>query len=157
MTPAINTLKRFGCTFQTHEYKHSPGVNAYGQEAAELLEIPAEQVFKTLLVALDGNAKQLAVGIIPVDYQLDLKAIAKALGVKKAEMADPKQAERSSGYLVGGISPLGQKRLLPTVLDQSVLNHETIFVSGGRRGLEIELAPSDLQQLCKADTVSLCR
>lgn len=157
MTPAINVLKRAACTFRTHEYQHSPGVSAYGQEAAELLQVPAERVFKTLLVALDGNAKRLAVGIIPVDCQLDLKAIAKALGAKKAEMADPKQAERSSGYLVGGISPLGQKRLLPTVLEQSALNYETIFVSGGRRGLEIELAPDSLLSLCRADTVALCR
>ncbi len=157
MTPAINFLKRLGGTFWIHEYQHSPGSSAYGQEAADLLNVPAEQVFKTLLVALDGNSKRLAVGVIPVDCQLDVKAIAKAMGVKKAEMADPKQAERSSGYLVGGISPLGQKRLLPTALDQSALNHETIFVSGGRRGLEIELAPDVLLSLCKADRVALCR
>ena len=157
MTPAINVLQRSGFSYRTHEYNHSPGVNAYGQEAAELLQVPAERVFKTLLVALDGNAKKLAVGIIPVDFQLDVKALAKAMGAKKAEMADPKQAERSSGYLVGGISPLGQKRLLPTALDQSALIHETIFVSGGRRGLEVELAPDNLLELCKADAVALCR
>ena len=157
MTPAINILKTSGFAFQTHEYRHNPGAGAYGQEAADLLKLPAEQVFKTLLVALDGNAKRLAVGIIPVNHQLDVKALAKAMGAKKAEMADPKQAERSSGYLVGGISPLGQKRLLPTALDHSALNYATIFVSGGRRGLEIELAPDSLLQLCKAEAVSLCR
>lgn len=157
MTPAINLLQRSGHAFRTHEYTHNPGVSAYGQEAAEALNLSAEQVFKTLLVALDGNAKKLAVGIIPVGRQLDVKALAKAMGAKKAEMADPKQAERSSGYLVGGISPLGQKRLLPTALDQSALNHATIFVSGGRRGLEIELAPDSLLALCKADAVALCR
>ena len=157
MTPAINILQSSGCDFRTHEYTHSPGVSAYGQEAAELLQIPAEQVFKTLLIALDGNAKRLAVGIIPVNCQLNIKALAKAMGAKKAEMADPKQAERSSGYLVGGISPLGQKRLLPTALDHSALNYETIFVSGGRRGLEIELAPAILLSLCKANAVALCR
>ncbi|MGB1256924.1 MAG: Cys-tRNA(Pro) deacylase [Thiolinea sp.] len=157
MTPAINVLRRSGYSFQLHEYKHHPGVGAYGEEAAEALQLPAERVFKTLLVAFDGNAKKLAVGIIPVTCQLDVKAIAKALGAKKAEMADPKQAERSSGYLVGGISPIGQKRLLPTALDHSALNYDTIFVSGGRRGLEIELAPESLLTLCKADAVALCR
>ncbi len=157
MTPAINLLQCAGCDFQVHEYRHNPGSSAYGQEAAELLGVPAERVFKTLLVALDGNARRLAVGIIPVVRRLDVKALAKAMGAKRAEMADPIQAERVSGYQVGGISPLGQKRLLPTALDHSALEHETIFVSGGRRGLEIELAPEHLLALCKADAAALCR
>ncbi|MEZ5479515.1 MAG: Cys-tRNA(Pro) deacylase [Thiolinea sp.] len=157
MTPAIDLLRQSGHPFQLHEYTHDPNSGGYGQEAAAALQLAPERVFKTLLVSLDGNIKRMAVGIVPVTGQLDVKALARAMGAKKVEMADPKQAERSSGYLVGGISPLGQKRLLPTALDESALHFETIFVSGGRRGLEIELAPDILLALCKADTVALCR
>mgnify|MGYP003462633240 FL=1 len=157
MTPAILTARKAGFPFQTHEYQHDPAVRSYGLEAAEALQVEPARVFKTLVITLDGDAKKLAVGIVPVMQQLDVKALAKAVGAKKAEMADPKQAERTTGYLLGGISPLGQKRKLPTVLDESALGFETIFVSGGRRGLEIELCPSHLMELCQADAVAICR
>lgn len=157
MTPAILTARKAGFPFQTHEYHHDPAVSSYGLEAAEALRVEPARVFKTLVIALDGDAKKMAVGIVPVMQQLDVKALAKAVGAKKAEMADPKQAERTTGYLLGGISPLGQKRKLPTVLDESALGFETIFVSGGRRGLEIELCPSYLIDLCQADAVAICR
>jgi Cys-tRNA(Pro)/Cys-tRNA(Cys) deacylase len=157
MTPAINLIQKSGQNFRIHEYKHDPSSGAYGLEAVEALNLDAARVFKTLLVMLDGNPKTLAVGIIPALEKLDLKAIAKAMGAKKAEMADPRQAERVTGYLVGGISPLGQKRALPTALDDSALQFESIFISGGRRGLEIELDPAVLPELCRADIVSICR
>lgn len=157
MTPAINLLKKSAATFQVHEYKHSPQSGAYGLEAIDALQLEPARVFKTLLVMLDGNARHLGVAIIPAAEKLDLKAVAKTLGAKKTEMADPDQAERITGYLVGGISPLGQKRLLPTVLDDSALQFDSIFVSGGKRGLEIELEPAQLAELCKADMGSLCR
>ena len=118
-----------------------PRAAAYGLEAAEKLGLDPERVFKTLLANVDGG---LAVGIVPVAMQLDLKALAHALGGKRAEMADPAVAERKTGYVVGGISPIGQKTALPTVLDESAILAETIFVSGGRRGLDLELAPDDL-------------
>lgn len=157
MTPAVNLIEKSGQHFRVHEYQHNPAAGAYGQEAIEALQLNAERVFKTLLVMLDGNPKKLAVGIIPALEKLDLKAIAKATGAKKAEMADPKQAERITGYLVGGISPLGQKRALPTALDDSALQFDSIFVSGGRRGLEIELEPAVLLELCRADVAAICR
>lgn len=157
MTPAILALKKLGYKFQLHEYTHDPAVHSYGLEAAEALEVEAARVFKTLIVCLEGDVKRLAVGIVPVMHQLDVKALAKSVGAKKAELADPKQAERVTGYLVGGISPLGQKKRLPTVLDESALQFATIFVSGGRRGLEIEICPTDLIQACQADAVALCR
>lgn len=157
MTPAILTVRKAGLPFQTHEYQHDPAVSSYGLEAANALQVDASRVFKTLVVVLEGDMKKMAVGIVPVTQQLDVKALAKALGAKKAEMADPKQAERITGYLVGGISPLGQKRKLPTVLDESALSFETIFVSAGRRGLEIELCPTTLMELCHADAVAICR
>ncbi|AZZ93540.1 Cys-tRNA(Pro) deacylase [Hahella sp. KA22] len=147
MTPAINQAKKAKVTYQVHEYAHDPRSESYGEEAAQAMGAPAERVFKTLLVSLTGGAQKLAVGIVPVSGKLDLKAVAKALGAKKAEMADPKEAERATGYIVGGISPLGQKKRLPTVLDDSSLNYATIFVSAGKRGLEIELAPQDLLSL----------
>ncbi|WP_298610028.1 Cys-tRNA(Pro) deacylase [uncultured Thiothrix sp.] len=157
MTPAILTVRKAGLPFQTHEYQHDPTVSSYGLEAAEALQVEASRVFKTLVVALDSDMKKMAIGIVPVTQQLDVKALAKAVGAKKAELADPKQAERTTGYLVGGISPLGQKRKLPTVLDESALNFKTIFVSAGRRGLELELCPTILMELCQADAVAICR
>ncbi|MEZ5538323.1 MAG: Cys-tRNA(Pro) deacylase [Thiolinea sp.] len=157
MTPAINLMQKSGQDFRIHEYKHDPSSGAYGLEAVEALQLDAARVFKTLLVMLDGNPKKLAVGVVPALEKLDLKAIAKAMGAKKAEMADPRQAERITGYLVGGISPLGQKRALPTALDDSALQFESIFVSGGRRGLEIELEPGSLLELCRADIAAICR
>lgn len=141
MTPAINAAKQAGIAYRIHEYEHDPGAASYGLEAAEKLGIPAERVFKTLVAEVDGR---LAVAIVPVATSLNLKALAAALGAKRAEMAEMAQAERSTGYVAGGISPLGQKKRLPTVLDGSATSFETIYVSAGRRGLEIELRPEDL-------------
>ena len=140
-TPATVALTRAGVAFTAHAYEHDPRAAAYGLEAAEKLGIDPDRVFKTLLANVDGA---LAVGIVPVAQQLDLKALAQALGGKRAEMADPAVAERRTGYVVGGISPIGQKTALPTVLDESAILCETILVSGGRRGLDLELAPDDL-------------
>ncbi|HPE59193.1 MAG TPA: Cys-tRNA(Pro) deacylase [Thiolinea sp.] len=157
VTPALTAMEKAGVSFQVHEYRHDPANTAYGMEAVEALGLEAGQVFKTLLVMLDGNTRRLAVGIIPVPCQLDLKAIARILGVRKAGMADGRLAEKTTGYVLGGISPLGQKKKLPTVLDTSALAFDTIFVSGGRRGLEIELTPATLLSLCQASTAVLCR
>ena len=140
-TPATVALGRAGVAFTAHAYEHDPRAAAYGLEAAEKLGLDPDRVFKTLLATIDGT---LAVGIVPVALQLDLKALAQALGGKRAEMADPAVAERKTGYVVGGISPIGQKTTLATVLDESAILCETIFVSGGRRGLDLELAPDDL-------------
>ncbi|MGR0317996.1 Cys-tRNA(Pro) deacylase [Agromyces sp. ZXT2-3] len=140
-TPATVALARAGIPFTAHPYEHDPRAAAYGLEAAEKLGIEPERVFKTLLANVDGA---LAVGIVPVAEQLDLKALAAALGGKRAEMADPALAERKTGYVVGGISPIGQKVALPTVLDETAILFDTILVSGGRRGLDLELAPDDL-------------
>ncbi len=140
-TPATVALTRARVDFTAHSYDHDPRAAAYGLEAAEQLGLDPDRVFKTLLASVDGT---LAVGIVPVAMQLDLKALAAVLGGKRAEMADPAVAERKTGYVVGGISPVGQKTPLPTVLDESAILHETIYVSGGRRGLDLELAPDDL-------------
>lgn len=129
-------------------------MTAYGLEAAEALGVDPGRVFKTLVV--DGGGR-LAVAIIPVAAQLDLKAAGAALGVKKVELADPAAAERSSGMVRGGISPIGQRKALPTVLDESALGHETVFVSGGRRGFDVELAPADLVSLTRATTAAVAR
>ena len=140
-TPATLALARAGIEFTAHAYEHDPRAAEFGLEAAEKLGLDPERVFKTLLANVDGA---LAVGIVPVTGMLDLKALAHALGAKRAEMADSAVAERKTGYVVGGISPIGQKTALPTVLDESAILAETIFVSGGRRGLDLELAPDDL-------------
>lgn len=153
-TPATVALTRAGVAFEARSYEHDPSAPSYGLEAAEALGVPSERVFKTLLV--QGEAG-LAVGIVPVDRQLDLKAVAAALGAKKVVMADPTAAERSTGYVVGGISPIGQKRALPTVLDDSALAHETVLVSGGRRGLDLEVAPADLVAVTRATTAAIAR
>jgi Cys-tRNA(Pro)/Cys-tRNA(Cys) deacylase len=153
-TPATQALSRAGVAFTTHPYEHDPSASSYGLEAAEVLGFPADQVFKTLCVAVDGR---LVVGIVPVSRQLDLKAVAAAVGGKKATMAEPAAAERSTGYVVGGISPLGQKRAHPTVVDETATTHETIYVSGGRRGLDIGLAPEDLVRLTGATTAPIAR
>lgn len=153
-TPATVALDRARITYELRAYEHDPRAESYGMEAAEALGVPAAQVFKTLLVDGDDG---LAVGIVPVDAQLDLKAVAAALGVKKVRMADPAAAERSTGYVVGGISPIGQKKALPTVLDASALDHGTVLVSGGRRGLDLELAPADLVSVTRARTAQIAR
>jgi Cys-tRNA(Pro)/Cys-tRNA(Cys) deacylase len=153
-TPATKALERAKVPVNTHAYAHDPKHESYGLEAAEALALDPATVFKTLVADVDGK---LTVAIVPVQRQLDLKALASAVGGKKAQMADIKQAERTTGYVAGGISPLGQKRALPTVLDDSALEHAAIHVSGGRRGLEIELAPADLQRLTSAVVASISR
>ncbi|TFB46467.1 Cys-tRNA(Pro) deacylase [Cryobacterium tagatosivorans] len=140
-TPATLALARAGIAFTPHPYSHDPAAASYGLEAARELGLDAARVFKTLLADADGA---LVVGVVPVAGQLDLKALAQAVGAKKAAMADPARAERKTGYVLGGISPVGQKVALATVIDESALLHDTIFVSGGRRGFDIELAPRDL-------------
>ncbi|GHH60709.1 Cys-tRNA(Pro) deacylase [Kitasatospora indigofera] len=153
-TPATVALEAAGVPFTVHAYEHDPAAATYGGEAAELLGVPAGRVFKTLVADVDGT---LTVGVVPVSGKLDLKALAAAVGGKRAAMADPAAAERSSGYVLGGISPLGQRRPLRTVLDDSVLAHPTVYVSAGRRGLEVELAPADLVALTKALTAPIGR
>ena len=153
-TPATVALARAGVPFTLHPYEHDPRAESFGLEAAEALGVPPERVYKTLLAEAGGR---LVVAIVPVTGQLDLKALARAVGAPKATMADPAAAERSTGYVVGGISPVGQKRALPTVLDDSALDHDTVFVSGGRRGLDLELAPADLARATSATTAPIRR
>ncbi|MCA0913327.1 Cys-tRNA(Pro) deacylase [Marinobacter nauticus] len=148
MTPAINAAKQARVNYIIHEYEHDPAAESYGEEAAEKTGANPAQVFKTLVVSLDG--KNLAVGIVPVTAMLGLKQIAKAAGAKKAVMADKQLVQRTTGYVLGGVSPLGQKKPLKTFIDQSAEDFETIFVSAGKRGLEIELAPADLARLTQA-------
>ncbi|AOY71722.1 Cys-tRNA(Pro) deacylase [Arthrobacter sp. TES] len=151
-TPATAALTAAGVPFVVHPYAHDPSAPSYGLEAAEVLGIDPARVFKTLMVEVEGR---LAVGVVPVSGSLNLKAVAGALGAKKASMADPKAAERRTGYVLGGISPLGQRQPSPTVLDESALGFETVFVSGGRRGLDIEVAPADLVRLTRAVTAAI--
>ncbi|MDR6559010.1 Cys-tRNA(Pro)/Cys-tRNA(Cys) deacylase [Arthrobacter pascens] len=151
-TPATAALAAAGVPFTLHPYSHDPSAASYGLEAAEVLGIDPARVFKTLMVEVDGR---LTVGIVPVSGNLDLKAMAAALGSKKAAMADPGAAERRTGYVLGGISPLGQRQSSPTVLDDSALALASILVSGGRRGLDIELDPQDLVRITKAVTAPI--
>lgn len=153
-TPATVALTRAGVPFTAHTYDHDPAATSYGLEAAEALGLEPTTVFKTLLADVDGD---LVVGIVPVTGQLDLKALAAAVGGKKAQMADPAVAERVTGYVVGGISPIGQKRRLRTVLDASADAHATVFVSGGRRGLDLGLAPDDLARVTEATRAPIAR
>jgi Cys-tRNA(Pro)/Cys-tRNA(Cys) deacylase len=146
-TPATVALTRAGIAFTEHAYEHAPDAQSYGLEAAEVLGLDPAQVFKTLLTTVDGR---LVVGIVPVSGQLDLKAVAAAVGGKRASMADLATAERATGYVVGGISPVGQKRPHPTVLDESALGLATVYVSGGRRGLDLGLSPQDLVRVTGA-------
>jgi len=150
MTPAINAAKKGKVKYEIHEYAHDPAAASYGEEAADALGLEYGQVFKTLLVAINGDQRKLAVGIVPVSGQLDLKAIASALKAKKVTMANPADAERATGYVVGGISPLGQKKRLPMVVDSSAESYPTICMSAGKRGLEIEMAAADLVKLTGA-------
>ncbi len=153
-TPATVALTAAGVPFSTHAYEHDPAATSYGLEAAEVLGLPAEQVFKTLLADVDGS---LVVAIVPVAGKLDLKALAAAVGGKKAAMADPHLAERNTGYVVGGISPLGQKKALPTVLDETAILYDTVYVSGGRRGFDLGLAPDDLLAMTLGVTADIAR
>jgi Cys-tRNA(Pro)/Cys-tRNA(Cys) deacylase len=142
MTPAIVAAERAGIAFTLHEYEHDPKAESYGLEAAEKTGVDPARVFKTLVVSQDGS---LSVAIVPVAAQLDLRVLG-----KRAALADRAAAERATGYVLGGISPLGQRKRLPTLVDESALHHETVFVSAGRRGLELELAPADLVRLTDA-------
>ena len=153
-TPATVALTRAEIDFTLHPYAHDPRAQSYGLEAAEALGVEPERVFKTLMASLDGN---LVVGIVPVTGQLDLKALARALGGSKAQMAEVATAERATGYVAGGISPVGQKRSHPTIVDESATTYETVYVSGGRRGLDLELAPTDLIKVTYATTAPITR
>ncbi|HHV22739.1 MAG TPA: Cys-tRNA(Pro) deacylase [Propionibacterium sp.] len=156
-TPATRLLDRRGVPYRLHAYVHDERTtrgDGFGAEAARELGLPPERVFKTLVV--DAGSR-LAVAIVPVAGALDLKAVAAALGVKKVSMADPGEAERATGMVVGGISPLGQKRALPTILDHSARQFRTIFVSAGRRGLDLELSPGDLVALTGATVAAVAR
>ncbi|WP_151772800.1 Cys-tRNA(Pro) deacylase [Streptomyces abyssomicinicus] len=146
-TPATVALTDAGVPFTVHAYEHDPAHPSYGEEAAEAMGVSPDRVFKTLVADVDGS---LVVAVVPVAGSLDLKALASAVGGKRAAMADPALAERTTGYVRGGISPLGQRKKLPTVLDASAEGHGTICVSAGRRGLEVELAPADLASLTSA-------
>ncbi|GAA2429041.1 Cys-tRNA(Pro) deacylase [Streptomyces glaucus] len=146
-TPATVALAAAGITYTIHSYDHDPSHPSYGEEAAEAMGVSPDRVFKTLVADVDGA---LTVAVVPVAGQLDLKALASAAGGKRATMADPALAERTTGYVRGGISPLGQRKRLPTILDASAARHDTICVSAGRRGLEVELSPGDLARLTDA-------
>lgn len=156
-TPATLALTAAGVAFTLHPYEHDPrakDAGGYGLEAAAALGVAPERVFKTLLATVDGA---LTVGIVPVSGHLDLKALARAVGGSKAQMADVAAAERATGYVAGGISPIGQRRAHPTVLDASALDHPSVLVSGGRRGLDVELAPADLVTLTAAVVAPISR
>jgi Cys-tRNA(Pro)/Cys-tRNA(Cys) deacylase len=153
-TPAMVALTKARVHFTVHSFELDPKSHSYGLAAAEALGVAPERVFKTLVIELDGH---LTVGVVPVSMQLDLKAVATALGGKKAAMAEEAAAERSSGYVVGGISPIGQRKRLDTVLDESALGFETVFVSAGRRGSDIELALADLVTVTGATVAAVAR
>ncbi|MEU5163658.1 Cys-tRNA(Pro) deacylase [Streptomyces sp. NPDC020875] len=153
-TPATVALTAAGTAYTVHAYEHDPASASYGDEAARALGVGPDRVFKTLVADVDG---ELTVAVVPVAGQLDLKALASAVGGKRAAMADPAAAERTTGYVRGGISPLGQRKRLRTVLDASAADHATICVSAGRRGLEVELSPTDLASLTAATLAPIAR
>jgi len=153
-TTATMALERAGIPFTLHEYPHDPKHESYGREASQALGVPPERVFKTLIAEVDGS---LVTGVVPVEGQLDLKALAAACGGKKAAMAQVAAAERATGYVAGGISPVGQRKRLPVVLDESAMRFATVFCSAGRRGLEIELAPADLVRATDAKVAGISR
>lgn len=147
-TPATALLARAGVAFTLHPYQHDPRADAFGDEAAAALGVPPERIFKTLIAAVDGR---LVCAVVPVAARLDLKRLAAAVGGKRAELADPSAAARATGYVLGGISPLGQKSRLRVVVDSSAATFDTVYVSAGRRGLQAELAPADLVRLAPAE------
>ena len=153
-TPATLALSRAGVDFSTHPYDHDPRATSYGLEAARALGVEPDAVLKTLLAQAD---ERLVVAVVPVSGELDLKALARAVGASRARMAAPGDAERATGYVVGGISPLGQRRALPTVVDAGAPAHQRVYVSGGRRGLDLGLAPADLVRLTGASLAELSR
>ena len=147
MTPAIDLARKAGIAHQVHEYGHDPKSDSYGTEAAEKLGLDPDRVFKTLVVETDNG--ELVVGIVPVSATLNLKRLARAIKAKKVTMADKQKVQRTTGYVLGGVSPLGQKKALTTVIDGSAQGFDTIYVSAGRRGLEIELSADSLRQLTR--------
>ncbi|WP_019027423.1 Cys-tRNA(Pro) deacylase [Colwellia piezophila] len=155
MTPAINAVKQNKVTYHLHEYSHDATSESYGEEAAEKLNVTSNRVFKTLVVSIDNKA--LVVAVIPVSAMLSMKLVAKVFAAKKATMADKTAVERSTGYVLGGVSPLGQKKPLKTVIDSSAQQFTTIFVSAGKRGLELELSPQDLTKLTQAKLADICQ
>lgn len=155
MTPGIHAAKKAGILYKVHAYTHDPSSASYGLEAAEKLGVPFDRVFKTLVVSLEN--RDLVVGIVPVASMLNMKLIAKAVGAKKASMAPAPDVERSTGYVLGGVSPLGQKKRLQTIIDSSAQNCPSIYVSAGRRGLEIELSPVDLKNLTNGAFAEICQ
>ena len=154
MTPGINAAIKAKIAHRIHEYSHDEASESYGLEAAEKMGVSEERVFKTLVVSLDN--KELAIGIIPVSSLLSMKLIARVSGAKRAAMANPSDVERSTGYVLGGVSPLGQKKRLRTIIDSSAKGYSTIYVSAGRRGLEIELDPNDLTTLTNGALTAIC-
>ena len=153
-TPATVAATKAKIDFTLHPYEPAPAAASYGEAAADALGVGHDRLFKTLVAEVDGD---LTVAVVPVAATLDLKALAAAVGGKRAQMADPQVAERTTGYVVGGISPLGQRRVLPTIIDASVSGLATVYVSAGRRGLQIELAPADLVRLTGARTAEIAR
>jgi len=156
-TPATRALDEAGIGYVLHPYDHDPANRHFGDEAAAALGVDTLRIFKTLIVETGAGRPPLAVAVVPVAGQLDLKAMAAALGVKKVDLADPSAATRSSGYLVGGISPVGQKTPLPTVIDETAELFDTLFVSAGRRGLQVELSPADLARVTGARFADIAR
>lgn len=155
MTPGIMMAKKANISYKVHEYAHDPSCASYGSEAAEKMAVAAERVYKTLVVILDNQ--ELAVGVIPVSSMLSMKLMAKAAGAKKAAMAAASEVERATGYVLGGVSPLGQKKRLTTVIDASAEVFSSMYVSAGRRGLEIELNPNDLRRLTGGIFAEICQ
>jgi len=154
MTPAIEVAREVNLSFQIHEYEHDPSIQSYGEEAAAELGVDRKRVFKTLVVEL--STKELCVYVLPIMHQLNMKSAARAAGVKKATMANAKSVVRVTGYVLGGVSPIGQKRNLRTFIDTTASNFDSVYVSGGRRGLDIELNILGLVDLLQADMIDLC-
>jgi Cys-tRNA(Pro)/Cys-tRNA(Cys) deacylase len=157
MTPAVRLLEAAGVEFSLHEYDRGGDLHDFGREAANALGLPADQVFKTLVVSVDrgGASPTLAVAVVPVSCQLSLKLAATALAAKRVAMADQHDAERSSGYIVGGISPFGQRRVLPTIVDSTAELFDVVYVSGGKRGLDLGVAPADLVSILDATVADI--